>query len=409
MKVIIVGGGAAGMLAAVFSARNGHEVLLLEKNEKLGKKLFITGKGRCNVTNACEREELFQNIVTNKKFLYSSFSKFNNYAVMDFFEQLQVPLKVERGNRVFPISDKSSDIIHALEQELQRLRVTIKYYAQVEEVIIKDNQYCGLKIKGEDKQLESDCVIIATGGLSYPSTGSTGDGYQFAVNMGHTIMKCSPSLVPLEVKEPIVKELQGLSLKNVFLTMYISSGKKIYEQMGELLFTHYGISGPLILSASSLISSYLEKDRVSLSIDLKPALTTEQLDHRILRDFQENLNKQFKNSLDKLLPKKLIPVIIFLSGIDSEKKVNLITKKERFSLIKQIKQFSLTVSNLRGYKEAVITKGGVCIKEINPSTMESKLIKNVYFIGEVLDIDALTGGFNLQIAWSTAYAAANAI
>jgi predicted Rossmann fold flavoprotein len=404
-RVLVVGGGAAGMLAAIAAARNGHKVVLLEKNEKLGKKLFITGKGRCNLTNACDREEFFSQVVSNPKFLYRAFHAFSNYDTMNFFEELGLSIKTERGNRVFPESDKSYDVIGVLKRELERWDVLIRYHSEVTEILIKEGSFFGIRLKNIKEELTGDAVIIATGGISYESTGSTGDGYRFAKALGHTITDLHASLVPLHVKEPFVKELMGLSLKNIEIN--ITSGEKqIYRDFGELLFTHFGVSGPVILSASSYITPYLKKQEpLILSIDLKPALTHEQLDARILRDFEEFKNKQFKNSLDHLLPNKLIGVIIRLSLIDSEKKVNSITKEERLALVNLFKRFPLQITRTGDYHEAVVTKGGIQVKEINPSTMESKLVNNVYFIGEVLDLDALTGGFNLQIAWSTAYLA----
>lgn len=406
-KVLIVGGGAAGMMAAVFAARNGHNVTIYEKNEKLGKKLFITGKGRCNITNACDIETLFQNVVSNHKFLYSAFYGFDNYSVIEFFESLGLKTKIERGGRVFPESDHSSDVIAVLTKELKRLGVEIKYKETVQKILIQDNSIQGILVN--NREIKSDAVIIATGGCSYPVTGSTGDGYRFAKEMNHTITKLSPSLVPFHIKEDVVKQLQGLSLKNVRVT--VKAGKKeVFSDFGEMLFTHFGVSGPVILSASSFLVPYFEKGKeVSITIDLKPALSFEQLDNRILRDFDEFHNKQFANALNQLLPKKMIPVIVERSGIDPYKKVNIITKEERSQLVNAIKNMTLQVVGLRDYKEAIITKGGVKVNEINPATMESKLVKGVYYIGEVLDLDALTGGFNLQIAWSTAYVAGNAI
>jgi len=404
-KVFVVGGGAAGMLAAISAARNGHKVVLLEKNEKLGKKLFITGKGRCNLTNACDQEEFFSQIVTNHKFLFGAFHTFNNFDTMDFFEQLGLRLKTERGNRVFPESDKSSDVISVLKREMERQSVTVRYHCEVEELLVKEGRFYGLRLTGTKEELLGDAAIIATGGLSYPLTGSTGDGFRFAKAMGHTVTELHPSLVPVHVKESFAKELMGLSLKNIEIS--ITSGQKqVYHDFGELLFTHFGVSGPVILSASSYIIPYLKKQEpLFLSIDLKPALSPEQLDARILRDFEEFKNKQFKNSLDHLLPNKLIDVIIRLSLIDSEKKVNSITKEERLRLVHLLKHLTMQITQLSDYNQAVVTKGGINIKEVKPSTMESKLVKNVYFVGEVLDLDALTGGFNLQIAWSTAYLA----
>ncbi len=408
-KIYVIGGGAAGMLAAIFAARNGHKVVLFEKNDRLGKKLFITGKGRCNITNACDRDEFFEQIISNPKFFFRAYHSFSNFDTMDFFEQLGLPLKTERGNRVFPLSDKSSDVIAVLRRELERQGVEIKYQTEVSEVVTREESFYGIKLKGKKEVLTADAIIITTGGLSYPLTGSTGDGFEFAKSMGHTLTQLSPSLVPIHVKESFVKELMGLSLKNVEVT--VTAGQKVvFKEFGELLFTHFGVSGPIILSASSYILPYLNKqETLQISIDLKPALTAEQLDIRILRDFEEFKNKQFKNSLDQLLPNKLIDVIIRLSCIDSEKKVNSITKEERLALVNLLKNLKLQITRLSDYSQAVVTKGGIQVKEVNPSTMESKIIPNVYFAGEVLDLDALTGGFNLQIAWSTAYLAGNSV
>ena len=408
-KVLVVGGGAAGMLAAIIAARNGHQVELFEKNEKLGKKLYITGKGRCNITNACDKDTFFDHIVSNPKFLYRAFNQFNNYDVIDFFEQLGLPIKIERGNRVFPVSDKSSDVIAVLKNELEKQKVMIHFKSDVSELLYKDGSFHGLKMKGDLKEILGDAVIIATGGLSYPLTGSTGDGFQFAKKIGHSITDLYPSLVPIHVKENYCKELMGLSLKNIEIKI-ATKQKEIYRDFGELLFTHFGVSGPVILSASSYIIPFLNrKEALTLRIDLKPALSVEQLDGRLLRDFEEFKNKQFKNSLDQLLPNKLIDVIIRLSKIDPEKKVNSITKEERTRLVELLKNLTFQIDKLSDYKQAVITKGGINIKEINPSTMESKIAKNVYFVGEVLDLDALTGGYNLQIAWSTAFLAGNSV
>lgn len=401
-KVGVVGGGAAGMMAAIWAARKGAKVTLFERNEKLGKKIYITGKGRCNITNACDIEDLFPNMVSNKDFLYSSFYSFTNDMVMDLFEELGCPIKVERGNRVFPVSDKSSDVISALSREMKKLGVRILLNTKVDELMIFDGKVQGV-VCG-DHAYPSDAVIVTTGGLSYPSTGSTGDGYAFAKEAGHTIKECRPSLVPFEVEGEICKELQGLSLRNCKVGVY-AGRKKVYEDFGELLFTHFGISGPTIISASAYAGDHLKKGPCKVVIDLKPALSKEQLDQRILRDFEKNQNKQFKNVLNDLLPKKMIPVMISLSGIHPEKKVNVITREERKHLVDTIKEFTLTASGLRGFNEAIITQGGIQVKEINPSTMESKLVKDLYFAGEVLDLDAVTGGFNLQIAWSTGYLA----
>lgn len=413
-KVLIVGGGAAGMLAALTAARNGHEVHLYEKNEKLGKKLFITGKGRCNVTNAGDMDILFSSVISNPKFLYSAFYGFTNEQTMDLFEELGVPLKVERGNRVFPVSDHSSDIIGALSREMYRLGVEVKLHTEVKSVVAErknpgDEKPCFCKIiLDSGKVITGDACIVATGGISYASTGSTGDGYRFARETGHQVTELFPSLVPMEVKEWYAKELQGLSLRNVEAVIY-DGKKKIYEEFGELLFTHYGVSGPIIISASSKVGKKLRDKELRLCIDLKPALTAEQLDQRILRDFEENRNKQFKNAVDKLFPAKLKPVMLELSGISEDKKVNEISKEERLRFGALIKNFEMTLTGLRSYKEAIITKGGVSVKDIDPGTMESKRVNGLYFIGEVLDLDALTGGFNLQIAWSTAAAAGNSI
>lgn len=408
-KVIVIGGGPAGMLAAIYAARNGNEVILLEKNDRLGKKLYITGKGRCNITNAGDMEDLFANVMSNPKFLYGPFYTYNNFDVIDFFEELGLKTKIERGNRVFPQSDKSSDVIAALLKELKKQNIEIRYQSEVTDIVIKDNTFAGVTLKQEEKVLYGDKLIIATGGLSYPSTGSTGDGYRFAKKIGHAVTKLYPSLVPMNIQEiHIVKELQGLSLKNIQISIK-SKGKEIYSDFGEMLFTHFGVSGPVILSASSYCIPYMENDDLILSIDLKPALSKEQLDARILRDFDEFSNKQYKNALDQLLPRKLIQVIIALSKIDPEKKVNLITKEERSRLVELLKNVPLRISKLRDYNEAVITKGGIKVKDINPSTMESKLVSNVFFAGEVLDLDALTGGYNLQIAWSTAYVAGSSV
>lgn len=410
--VIVVGGGAAGMFAAIAAAKNGHQVTLYEKNEKLGKKIFITGKGRCNITNAADMEELFDAVVTNSKFLYSSFYGYTNQNVIDFFEDAGVPVKIERGNRVFPISDHSSDVIRALEREMKKVGVKVCLNTEVKSVEAEKGKFNKVVLKDTTTQA-ADACIVATGGLSYRSTGSTGDGFRFAENVGHKVTQCFPSLVPMETKEPWICELQGLSLRNVEAKI-LDGKKELYKDFGEMLFTHFGVSGPLIISASSYVGKKFmdkngQKKELTLEIDLKPALTEEQLDQRVLRDFEENHNRQFKNAITKLFPTKLIPVMLELGGIDPEKKVNSIEKEERKQFVHLIKHFRMTLTGLRGYLEAIITKGGVNVKEIDPGTMESKLVKGVYFAGEVLDLDALTGGFNLQIAWSTGYAAGNAI
>ena len=409
-KVLVIGGGAAGMMAAVFAARGGREVHVFEKNEKLGKKLFITGKGRCNITNAGDMDTLFSSVISNPKFLYSAFYGFTNEQTIAFFEELGVPVKIERGNRVFPVSDHSSDVIGALSREMNRLGVEVHLHAEVEKILTDredPERIRGVRLKN-GKEVAGDACIVATGGVSYPSTGSTGDGLRFAEELGLKVTELFPALVPMEVKEWYAKELQGLSLRNVTAAIY-DGKKKLYEEFGEMLFTHYGVSGPIIISASSSVGKKLKEKELRLCIDLKPALSQEQLDQRILRDFEENRNKQFKNSVYRLFPAKLKPIMIELSGISAEKKVNEISKEERIRFVKLIKEFPMTLTGLRSYKEAIITKGGVSVKEIDPGTMESKKIKGLYFIGEVLDLDALTGGFNLQIAWSTAAAAGNAV
>ncbi|MCQ2540625.1 MAG: NAD(P)/FAD-dependent oxidoreductase [Acetatifactor sp.] len=399
-KVIVIGGGAAGMMAAVTAAERGCEVILLEKNEKLGKKLFITGKGRCNVTNAADMEILFKNVCRNEKFLYSAFYGYDNQALMAFIEEEGCPLKVERGDRVFPVSDHSSDIIAAFSGALRKRNVDIKLNTEVKSILYTEDRAVGVNL-ANGKTLKADKIIVCTGGISYASTGSTGDGYRFAKESGHRFVEPKPALVPLEIRESWCKELMGLSLKNVTLTM-MKGKKKLYEEFGEMLFTHFGVSGPLVLSASSY---YNGDPDTMLYLDLKPALTAEQLDKRILRDFEENMNKQFKNSLGGLFPAKLIPVMIDLSGIHPEKKVNEVSREERQNFVQLIKNLPLTVTGTRSFAEAIITRGGVSVKDVNPSTMESKLIQNLYFAGEVLDLDALTGGFNLQIAWSTGHLA----
>jgi predicted Rossmann fold flavoprotein len=406
-NVIVIGGGAAGMMAAITAVSQGHNVTLFEKNEKLGKKLFITGKGRCNFTNAGDAEDIFNSVVTNKKFLYSAFNGFSNYDTMGFFGELGLDFKVERGNRVFPSSDHSSDVIGALSRRMKQLGVKVELNTQVDEVIANNGEFSAVKLTdayNKKRTVSADKLIIATGGNSYQSTGSTGDGYRFAKSLGHEVTPILPALVPFIVKEEWERDLQGLSLKNVNVTIY-DDKKIVYSDFGEMLFTHFGVSGPTVLSASSYAAKIIKNRPLKLVIDLKPALDEQQLDERILRDFEEFKNKSFKNSLDKLLPKKLIPVIVELSKIEPDKKIHDITKQERMTLVKLIKNLTLTLTGLRGFNEAIITQGGVSVKQINPTTMESKLVKNVYFAGEVIDVDAVTGGFNLQIAWSTAYAA----
>ena len=407
-KVLVIGAGAAGSMAAIFAARKGHEVMVFEKNAKTGKKIYITGKGRCNITNAVSNEELIKNTIRNPKFMYSAFSTFTSEDVIRFFENMGCPVKIERGNRVFPVSDHSSDVIKALDKAMEKAGVKVRYNTPVEELIINENEteIIGIKLR-DGKKVEADKVIVATGGLSYKSTGSTGDGYEFAKQVGHTIKDLRPSLVALMVKEKFIKDLQGLSLKNVRVSVK-NGKKKIFDELGEMLFTRDGISGPLILSASSIAGDLFYNEGGMLSIDLKPALSEEELDARLLRDFTEFKSKALKNAFDKLLPKSLIPVFLERTKIDVEKRAGDLTKSERSVIIGLLKHFTLQITGLKGYEEAVITKGGVSVKEVNPKTMESKKVKGLYFAGEVLDVDALTGGFNLQIAWSTGAVAGNA-
>ncbi len=422
-KVVVIGGGPAGMFAAIAAAESGHQVILLEKNEKLGKKLYITGKGRCNITNSSDMEVLFSSVMTNAKFLYSAFYAYDNQMVIDFFEKAGLAVKNERGNRIFPVSDHSSDVIAALNRVLREKKVEVRLNTEVDSILYdaytpeteeeKANKKTprnivrGVVLKNKERVI-ADNVILATGGFSYKATGSTGDGYRFAEEMGHKITELRPSLVPFDTKEEYVKEMQGLALKNVAVRIY-KDKKLLYDEFGEMLFTHFGVSGPLILTASAMISSKYVKEPLRLEIDLKPALSGEQLDKRVLKDFEEAKNKQFKNSIGKLFPAKMIPVILELSSIDPDKKVNEITKEERMQFVKLIKAFPMTLNGLRDFNEAIITKGGIKVGEVNPSTMESKITKNLYICGEVLDLDALTGGFNLQIAWSTGYLAGASI
>ena len=400
MKILIIGAGPAGMMAAIAAADRGAQVILLEKNEKLGKKLYITGKGRCNITNSCPTQDFFDNVVSNPKFLYSAIYTFDQSAVCSFLEGEGLRLKEERGQRIFPESDKSSDVIKTLERALKKRNVQIRLNTCADRVATDENGFSRV-ITSKGESIKADALIIATGGLSYKSTGSTGDGYKFAVKMGHKIKDTEPSLVPLRAKEDYIKNLEGLSLRNVSLSMDRFSG------FGEMLFTADGISGPLVLTASSELCRKIAaaQNGISAAIDLKPALTAEQLDQRILRDFSEEKNKAFKNSLNKLLPSKMIPVIVNLSQIDPDKKVNEVTREERKRLTELIKAFPLTIIGNKGFEQAVITQGGVNVREVDASTMESKIVRNVYFAGEVLDVDAYTGGFNLQIAWSTGYLA----
>lgn len=391
------------MMAAYAASCQGHAVTVLEQNEKLGKKLFITGKGRCNITNAGDMDNLFANVMSNRKFLYSAFYTFDNEQVLSFFENQGLRTKVERGNRVFPLSDHSSDVIAALNRALKSQNVDIRLHTKVQSLLIRDEAACGV-VLSDGKTVEADDVIVATGGISYPSTGSTGDGYRMAEESGHALVECTPSLVPFETKEDWVKDLQGLSLRNVTVSIYHGK-KKLFEDFGEMLFTHFGVSGPLVLSASGMIKPVQFKQELCMYIDLKPALDAEQLDKRILREFDAAMNKQFKNVIGSLMPAKMIPVVIRLSGIDPDKKVNEVSREERQHLVQLLKRLPLTINGLRGWNEAIITKGGVSVKDINPSTMESKKVSHLFFCGEVLDLDALTGGYNLQIAWSTGYLA----
>lgn len=399
--IIIIGGGAAGCFAAVHAARFGKSVLLFEKNEKLGRKLRITGKGRCNVTNNSDVQEHLKNIPVNQRFMYSAFSVFDAYNTMDFFEEIGIPLKTERGNRVFPVSDNADDIADALASEMKKSGVKV-INKRVTKILTENNVCKGVKAGGEEYYAES--VLIACGGKSYPNTGSTGDGYSLAESVGHTITEIKPSLVPLVSPDKYCAEMMGLSLRNVTLNLY-DRDKLIYSELGEMLFTHFGVSGPLVLSASSHIRE-ISPDRYRILIDLKPALSPEQLDARIQRDFAENLNRDFINGIRKLLPAKLIPVAVRLSGISPEQKINSVTKEQRHKFGELIKAFPVRISGFRPVDEAIITSGGISVKEINPKTMESKIIDGLFFAGEVIDIDAYTGGFNLQIAFSTAYSAA---
>ncbi len=433
-KVAVIGGGAAGMLAALRAAEKGHVVTLYEKNEKLGKKVYITGKGRCNVTNACDAEAFFEHITGNAKFFYSAFYGFDNRSVMELIEKAGCPLKTERGNRVFPVSDHSSDVIKALRTQLENLGCDIRYKNPVKQIIVEPYQEAGSvdgeaeTVAGSDKKKKKskfenkvtgivadggreefyDAVILATGGVSYPTTGSTGDGHGFAADLGLKVTELKPSLVPFEVKEKWCGKLQGLALKNVSATLYVD-GKKVFSQMGEMLFTHFGVSGPLILTASSVLAQCKNYNEVILTIDLKPALTTEQFDKRVLRELEEGHNKQIKNILPVMYPSSLASIIPELADIDETKPAHSLTREERERLVHFTKGLKLTVSSTRGFEEAIITSGGVDLKEINPSTMECKRIKGLYIAGELLNLDAHTGGYNLQIAWSTGYLAGDSV
>ena len=413
MRVVVVGGGPAGMMAAISAAENNNEVYLLEKNDRLGKKLLITGKGRCNLTSSLDMSEFIQNIPGNGKFMYSAFESFTNKDIIDFMERSGVKVKEERGNRVFPVSDKSTDVLNAFINRLKELKINIILNADVKELIVKDSKIVGIKYN--DRSINADKVILATGGKTYSATGSTGDGYELAKEVGHTITPIRPSLVPLIAKNEsleICKNLQGLSLRNIGMVILdTENNKKIYEDFGELIFTHFGVSGPTVLSGSAHLLRYknvndlLDSKKIKLKIDLKPALTQEKLDLRIQRDFENNKNKEFKNGLYDLLPKKMIKPIIELSRINPEKEINSITKEERKRLVDLLKNFEIIISGFRPLDEGIITSGGINIKEINPQTMESKIINGLFFAGEILDVDAYTGGFNLQIAYSSGYLA----
>ena len=412
MKTIVIGGGPAGMLAGISAAENGDKVIILEKMEKTGKKLLITGKGRCNITNNGDLDEFMKNIPENSKFLFSSFNQYSNKDIVSLLNSEGVSTKVERGGRVFPVSDKSIDVLEALKRKLKKLNVETKTNFEVTKILTEAGVIKGIECKNKE-QLFADKVILATGGMSYPVTGSTGDGYKMAAELGHTVTEIKPSLVPListgKSKE-LCQEMQGLSLKNIAIKIKCED-KEIYNDFGEMLFTHFGVSGPVILSASAVLVRYkninklMQGNKVKLIIDLKPALDNQKLDYRILRDFEELKNKEFKNSLEKLLPRKMINTFIKLTGIDPEKRVNVITKEERKTIVNTLKNFEITLNGFGSINEAIITKGGIALKEINPKTMESKIIKGLYFAGEIMDLDAFTGGFNLQIAWSTGYSA----
>lgn len=412
MKVIVIGGGPAGIISAISSARNGDNVILIEKNNSLGKKLLITGKGRCNITSSIDISDFIKNVPGNGKFLYSAFQNFTNIDIIKLIEENGIKVKEERGNRIFPVTDNAKDVLMCFEKELRKYKnIEIRLNTKVKEILEENKEVMGILLESGEKLLASK-VIIATGGKSYPLTGSTGDGYKMASKLGHTVEKIRGSLVPLTADKILCQSMQGLSLRNVKIQIKdLEKNKKIYEDFGEMLFTHFGISGPTILSSSAHLLRYKEIDRllkenkIKLIIDLKPALSEEELDKRIRRDFEEFINKEFKNSLEKLLPKKMIESVINLSGINPIKKVNEITKEERKNLVNLIKNFEVSIDGFRPVEEAIVTAGGISVKEINPKTMESKLVKGLYFAGEVIDVDAYTGGFNLQIAYSTGYTA----
>ncbi|WP_434309243.1 NAD(P)/FAD-dependent oxidoreductase [Hominifimenecus sp. rT4P-3] len=407
-KILVIGGGAAGMMAAAAAAEDGHTVVLLEKNEKLGKKLYITGKGRCNVTNACDRDAFFENMVSNPKFLYSSYGSWNSQDMMNWLTAHGLKLKVERGNRVFPVSDKSSDVIKTFQKILEQAGVQICLNTEVSGLFVEEEMCRGVYVK--DRKMEADAVIVATGGLSYPTTGSTGDGYRWAEQTGHAVTALRPALVPMEAEfgdgSP-AGELQGLALKNISVS--IRKGKKeLTNGFGEMMFTHFGVSGPALLSASSVVAKELEKGPLELTIDWKPALSEEQLSARILREFENGKNKILKNVVGNLLPARAVPVALRLSKIPPEIPVHEVTREARYSLVRVLKAFPMRLTGLRGYPEAIITQGGISVKEVHPATMESKRVKHLFFVGEILDLDGFTGGYNLQIAWSTGRAAGKA-
>lgn len=414
-QVIVIGGGAAGMMAAYAAAEKGHQVTLLEKNEKLGKKLYITGKGRCNITNAADMETIMAHIVSNPKFLYSALYGFTNQDMITLLNRAGLETKVERGMRVFPVSDKSSDVIRTLADLLEKNHVKVFLNKKVEKLLFRESaeDFSGKRTcigvqTTDGRKRTADVVIVTTGGISYPSTGSTGDGYRFAEEAGHSITPLSPALVPFTAEEEWVRELQGLSLRNV--GVQITSGKKkIYSDFGEMLFTHFGVSGPAILSGSSICVKHLRKGKLTLHIDLKPALDQEQLDARLLREFKDARNKQISNVIGSLYPSSLVSVMLKLSEIPAEKPIHDVTREDRNRLIRTTKDLQITLNGLRGYNEAIITQGGIKVKEVNPTTMESKLVDGLRFAGEVLDVDAFTGGYNLQIAWSTGWAAGSTI
>lgn len=405
-RVIVIGGGASGMMAAITAAEAGAAVQLLEKNDRLGKKMLITGKGRCNVTTAKDTAEIINSFVHNGKFLYTALNRLSNVQVQQFFEEAGVPLKVERGERVFPVSDQSKDIVNALRRSLQQAGVDVWLNATVKELLLEDGRSVGVQLLN-GRKLPADCVIVATGGASYPGTGSTGDGYHFARKAGHTIVSLRPSLIPLECAEGYAKALQGLSLKNVTFTIETAQGKQLVQEFGEMLFTHFGVSGPIVLSASYKAVDYWQKHKESLIavVDFKPALSREKLDARLLREIEEQKKKQLKNSLHTLMPSKLIPVFLQRCGISPEKAMHQITREERQRMVELLKNFRFTLTKARPLEEAIVTAGGVSVKEVSPKTMESKLAAGLYFTGEVLDIDGMTGGFNLQAAFSTGYLA----